>query len=144
MNTMMLLKRISWSTAKNNNIKLNDIPQFPKKAGGETDIMIGIQYQKYFPVEVIRLPSGLTLYESKFVGEDGTRGIIAGPHASFTAVEARYGNQYASKAYLTATIHEVTLGNSLNPDINVLGFKENGDFNKDGFIGDQSYHERLK
>ena len=49
--------------------------------------MIGIQYQKYFPVEILRLPTGLALYESKFIGEDGTSRIIAGLHPSFTATD---------------------------------------------------------
>ena len=84
---------------RRNSIDVGKISKFPKKAGRETDIMIGIQYQKYLPVEVLRLPSGLTLYESKFVGIDGTRGVISGPHPSFTATEARYGNQHTRKAY---------------------------------------------
>ena len=82
---------------RRNSIDVDKISKLHKKAGGETDIMIGIQYQKYFPVEVLRLPSGLTSYESKFVGIDGTRGLISGPHPCFTATEARYGNQHKER-----------------------------------------------
>ena len=109
-----------------NNIDEHSIPQFPKHVGGETDIMIGIQYQKYFPVEILRLPSGLALYESKFVGEDGTRGIIAGPHPSFTASDVDYGSKYVSKAYNSSQIFEVNLGTVINPNIEMLCFKDPG------------------
>ena len=105
---------------RRNRIDVDKISKFPKKAGEETDIMIGIQYQKYFPVEVLRLPSRLTLYESKFVGKDGTQGIISGPHPSFTATEARYGNQHTRKAYNNAAIHKLDIGISINPDINAI------------------------
>ena len=78
------------------------------------------------------------------MGVDDTRGIIPGSHPSFTATEARYGNQYTSKAYNSVAIHELDIGISINRDINVIGFKENGDVNKDVAIGEQSYHEREK
>ena len=41
--------------------------------------MIGQKYRRYYPVEVFRLPSGLSVLESKFVGPNGTRGVIGGP-----------------------------------------------------------------
>ena len=129
---------------RKNSLDEDKIPTFPSKAGGETDIMIGIQYQKYFPVETIRLPSGLTIYESKFVGVDGSRGIIAGPHASFTAIEARYGNQYTSKVYICENVHKVNIGTSIHPVVSVLGFKEDADINKEVCVGEQSFVEVKK
>ena len=59
------------------------LPRLPKSVGGDTDIMIGIQYYKYWPDEAYKLSNGLRLYESQFVSFDGTRGVVGGPHASF-------------------------------------------------------------
>ena len=108
----------------------------------ETDIMIGIQYQKYFPVEIIRLPSGLALYESKFIG-DGTSGIIAGPHPSFSATDAGHDSKYASKAYNSSQVFEVNLGTVINPDIEMLGFKDARDYCETFTSINQSYYGRL-
>ena len=62
------------------------LPKLPKEVGGPVDIMIGKHYLKYFPREITRLESGLTLYESMFLSLDGTRGIISGPHPEFTKI----------------------------------------------------------
>ena len=128
---------------RKNNIDEHNIPRFPNSVGGETDIMIGIQYQKYLPVEIPRLPSGLDLYESKFIGEDGTSRIIAGPHPSFTATDTGYGSKYASNAYNSSQVFEVNLGTVINPDIEMLYFKDPSDFCKKFASSDQSYYEWL-
>ena len=60
------------------------LPRLPVTVGGETDIMIGIKYLKYFPKQIFQLPSGLTLYKSLFKNINGTEGIVGGPHQSFT------------------------------------------------------------
>ena len=60
------------------------LPRLPESVGGETAIMIGSQYMKYFPDQVHRLPNGLTLYKSQFLSDDGTRGLVNGPHKSFS------------------------------------------------------------
>ena len=62
---------------------LNNFPKLPVSVGGDTDILLGIQYMKYWPRQVYQLPNGCTLYESQFIGNDGSRGVIGGPHASF-------------------------------------------------------------
>ena len=61
-----------------------NLPALPSSVGGETDIMIGAKYLKYFPSEVIKLPTGLTLLKSMFQSNNGTFGIVTGPHRSFT------------------------------------------------------------
>ena len=61
-----------------------ELPCLPDNVGGEVDIMVGIKYLKYFPEQIHKLPSGLTIYEAAFSNYDGSRGIVAGPHASFT------------------------------------------------------------
>ena len=43
------------------------LPGLSNKVGGETDILIGFKYLKYFPREVMHLPSGLTDYESVLI-----------------------------------------------------------------------------
>ena len=62
----------------------DDLPCLPGKVGGETDIMIGIKYLKYFPKEIHKLPNGLTIYEAMFENSDGSLGVVAGPHPSFS------------------------------------------------------------
>ena len=56
----------------------------PDEVGGETDIIIGMKYLKYFPKEVYKLPDGLTIYEAMFKSSDGSKGVVAGPHSSFS------------------------------------------------------------
>ena len=48
--------------------------------------MLGKQYLKYFPREVFRMTSGLTLYESMFRSDDGSIGIVSGPHSKFSQI----------------------------------------------------------
>ena len=49
------------------------LPKLPFSIGGETDLMIGIQYLKYYPKMIFNLPNGLTIYESQFLNSDGSR-----------------------------------------------------------------------
>ena len=53
--------------AKTDTDLLTKVPTLPNEVGGKVDIMIGKHYLKYFPREVARLESGLTLYTSLFV-----------------------------------------------------------------------------
>ena len=55
-------------------------PKMPRKVGGETDIIIGIKYFKYFPEEVHKFPSGLS----------GSDGVYGGPHPQFTKAEKKH------------------------------------------------------
>ena len=67
-----------------------DLPRLPHQVGGETDLMIGIQYLKYYPEPVFKLPSGLTIYMSYFRNVDGSRGVIGGPHQVFSEIRKQY------------------------------------------------------
>ena len=60
-----------------------DLPKLPQSVGGETDIIIGSQYLKFHPKLVFEMSSGLSIYESKFLGSDGSTGVLGGPHPSF-------------------------------------------------------------
>ena len=79
------------------------LPQLPKEVGGKVDIMIGKHYLKYFPKEIARLDSGLTLYESMFESVDRTKGVIAGPHPEFTKVH-RSSNFSNELSYYTSDV----------------------------------------
>ena len=82
------------------------LPTLPKRIGGEVDIMLGIQYYKYFPKEIFRTSSGLCIFESQFSDKDGSRGIIGGPHDSFTRVQNNTENWVNSGAYFLKNTKE--------------------------------------
>ena len=63
--------------------KESDLPDVPALVGGETDFLIGVAYNWFVPQRLFVLPSGLAIYESVFVGVDGTRGCIGGSHQLF-------------------------------------------------------------
>ena len=58
----------------------NNLPRLPDSVGGATDILMGVQYLRYFPKEKYELPCGLRIYESRFLNADGSRGVVAGNH----------------------------------------------------------------
>ena len=80
---------------------VTSLPKLPKEVGGETDIMIGSQYLKFYPEKVLKLASGLTLYESMLMNSDGTRGVVCGPHRSFTEFLQRQGSHISMSVYFT-------------------------------------------
>ena len=77
-------KDIREKIGKSNKNLLSKLPKLPNEVGGIVDIMIGKHYLKYFLIEVARLESGLTLYNSMFESADGTTGVVSGPHREFT------------------------------------------------------------
>ena len=46
---------------------------------GETDLMVGVKYLKYFSECVFRLPTGLTIYRLQFGSPDCSRGVVSTP-----------------------------------------------------------------
>ena len=83
-----------------NQAVVSKLPRLPFEVGGKVDIMVGKAFLKDFPVEVFRLKSGLTLYESMFFSQDGTTGVVSGPHPKFTSVE-RAAHFSATSSYYT-------------------------------------------
>ena len=67
--------------------KASDLPSIPVLVGGETDFLLGIQYNFFQPRLIHILPSGFGIYESLFQGIDGTRGCVGGPHEYFLQCE---------------------------------------------------------
>ena len=82
----------------------SDLPKLSPHVDGDTDLMIGFQYLKYYPV-MFELSNGLSIYKLQFVGSDGSRGIVAGPHRIFSEIHKSLGNNYVS---ITAYVKEVT------------------------------------
>ena len=77
------------------------IPKVPEKVGGRAvDIIIGIRYNLYWPEVKFHLPSGLTLYESRFKSPGGLTGILGGPHKSWREVHRR-GHHMSMKCFFT-------------------------------------------
>ena len=62
-----LLAKIKTENTGNPRAKMLKNLQVPSKLGGEIDAIIGIQYKSIYPREVFSLPSGLTIYKSKFL-----------------------------------------------------------------------------
>ena len=65
---------------------VDNLPRLPSHVGGNTDLLIGVQYLKYYPQKIIELPNGLSIYKSQFVNSDGSRGVVAGPHRIFSLI----------------------------------------------------------
>lgn len=72
------------------------IPKLPNNIGGEVHMMIGVKYLRHHPKMVIQLPSGLALYESKFNNSTGGRGVVGGPHHSFTKIHQQFNTLTSS------------------------------------------------
>ena len=69
------------------------LPKLPKKVGGETDILIGSKYLRFFPQLIHKFESGLSIFESVFTSSDGSRGILGGPHEDWEIFEdLNFGN----------------------------------------------------
>ena len=106
------------------------MPKLPHHVGGETDIMIGIKYLKYFPERVFQLPNGLTIYKSMFRNSDGSRGVIGGPHRIFTEIERQQSNYASMEQYCVEQVKLVKFGYKVSLDIPLLsveGSKESSD-----------------
>ena len=74
------------------------LPQVPAEIGGASvDVMVGIKYLSYFPELIFSLPSGLSIFESKFRTMCGRRGVLGGPHSSWSHASERieYMSAYA-------------------------------------------------
>ena len=105
---------------------ISNLPVLPKCVGGDIDFMIGIKYLRYHPEFIFQLPSGLTIYKSYFENADGGYGVIGGPHEVFTTIENHFN--LSSNHQLTFFSNQYKLfrtGYQINPDLSLLGYKEN-------------------
>ena len=112
--------------AKTNPEIMSSLPKLPKAVGGKVDIMIGKQYLRYFPKEVARLKSGLTLYESCFESLDGTRGVISGPHPEFSKTEKNSHFSDIRFNFLNSIVEKYNESINLINEVPLLGNKVSG------------------
>ena len=74
------------------------LPQVPDEVGGaKVELMVGIKYLAFFPELVFSLPSGLAIFETKFRTKCGRRGVLGGPHRSWSHAteQIEYMSAYA-------------------------------------------------
>lgn len=98
------------NTADAYNEILNNVPRHkrarvsqlkvPREAGGQIDVMLGIQYQSCHPEIVHRLPSGLFIAKLKLKSHDG----VGGPHRTFSALLGQCGDMSRLMATFIAGI----------------------------------------
>ena len=104
--------------------------------------MIGIRYLRYYPEKIFELPTGLTIYESKFKNIDDTRGIVGGQHHVLTEIEkCFYGSVQQQKTYLSEQYSLLKMGHQARPDISSLSIRESKDHLKDVMLNDESEYE---
>ena len=92
--------------------QLDDLPKLPQEVGGQVDIMLGIKYLRYHPQKVFSMPSGLTIYQSSFLNVDGSRGVVGGPHETFTTINNYYSydESFTIKSFLSQQASLYTRG----------------------------------
>ena len=112
---------------KNHNVQqgnnLQFLPNVPASIGGDIDFMVGIRYNRYCPDPVFQLPSGLTIYRSKFVNTDGSFGVIGGPHEIFNRIQS--SQAHFSTYFLFNQLRLFQNGYQVNPDVRMLGYLSN-------------------
>ena len=87
--------------------------------------MIGKQYLKYFPKEIVQLKSGLTLYKSHFMSPGGTEGVIAGPYPEFIKIERIVHFSVGNKlSYYSRDVQNYKTFCYLSNEVPLLGFKK--------------------
>ena len=101
---------------------LDLLPNLPSKVGGNTDFMIGAKYSRYFPKEVFRAPSGLTIYKSQFKNPDGSYGVVGGPHPVIKEIEAKFRGQDLHH-FFSSQMKIFLNGYAVNSDLGLLGHK---------------------
>ena len=102
-----------------------NLPKLSEEVGGETDILIGAKYLKYHPKKIWESDTGLCVLDSCFFSEDGTTGIVGGPHEFFTKIDQQ--NLQAGKpvlsSYFTPTASYFRDSYKKNNEIGLLGEK---------------------
>ena len=100
------------------------LPKLPSKVGGQTDILMGIKYAKYFPKKVFEFETGLGIYESVFKSRCGSRGVVSGPHKEFSKIEKNAKGLHVNGfVYLQPPVDEFNKIWKLQYEIPLLGVK---------------------
>ncbi len=78
------------------------LPLIDEKVGGRAvDVLIGIQYLKYFPEPILTLPSGLQVYRAVIKSASGRQAVLGGPHESWLRAVSQTQHM-TPKVYLTS------------------------------------------
>ena len=96
-----------FSASRQNGGKKCRFPNLPKNVGGDTDLLIGSRYLRYFPKMIKQLKSGLQILKSVFKAPDGSRGVVNGPHPSFA--QFVNGSHVSRFVYLSSTSDLINL-----------------------------------
>ena len=101
--------------------------------GGDTDIMIGIKYNRYLPRMIHQLESGLAVYRSSFQGIEGSTAVIGGPHPIISQIEREHSqrNNFAVNStnnYLSAQLKLYLDGYDIAPDLRLAVKPENEEY----------------
>ena len=103
------------------------LPKLAESVGGDTHIMIGSLFNKYFPEELFRLPNGLSVYRSFFKNPDGSRGIVSGPHRVVAEIHKSLGSNFVTtRSYLTKAAQAYIHGFRMDVDVSFLHPKHEG------------------
>ena len=114
--------------ARNEKLDMKGWPKLHVECGGDTDIMIGQRYRRYYPVEIQRMPSGLSIFKSKFYGPNRSNGVVGGPSSVVTEIVRKiYGtdvqfNQAKNvHSYFTEQLRIYEQGYQLDLDVTRFG-----------------------
>ena len=104
------------------------LPQLPTLAGevgGKVHVMLGKHYMKYFPREVVRTETGLTLFDSMFESYDKTTGVVCGPHPQFTEVNnSAHFSLGMMQSYYSAEALQIVHGSARVGSVPLLGCEQ--------------------
>ena len=114
------------------------LPKLASKVGGETDILLGSKYLKIHPREVWQSEdSGLSVAHSSFFSEDGSTGVINGPHPLFTEMEEKHWRNegHMALSYYSDAVIEYRAAYKFSTDESPFGEKCDFDFSEDEACG---------
>ena len=104
----------------------NNLPSIPTSIGGEVHMMIGIKYLRYHPKMLFQLPSGLAIYQSSFTSSPGGRGVIGGPHPTFSEIhQSHISNINPETSDVSSTFFTdeyKAFCENVNSDVPLLGY----------------------
>ena len=100
--------------------------------GGETDIMLGIKYNRYQPKVIHQLESGLTVYESAFLGVDGSRVVVGGPHPLVSEIEKQcaFVRGMSIRSHFSKQLQLYLNGYDISPDSKIKMSDQNIEFHQ--------------
>ena len=114
------------------------LPPVDEGVGGvEVDIMLGIRYNQYFPVQLFMLPGGLAIYRAQFKTVTGNQGVLGGTHESWGAA-AEKAHFMGPAAYFTA---EVKAHQDMSKTLSFIDEFDDIHLEYEGYMDEPSDHE---